>query len=128
MTLDLRVHRHWHQRAFLEFFESRELVVEGLAVFVQILNQSGHITDGVGVKGNSNDHPRHRKEALRHRYNCDVTKADSCESLQGPVKSDGVLEIYIVVYYLLLDYPARVREVLPFGLQEEHTCDQMSQK
>ena len=81
MTLDLRVHRHWHQRAFLEFFESRKLVVEGLAVLVQVLNQSGHITDGVGVKGNSNDHPCHRKEALRHRDNCDVTEADSCESL-----------------------------------------------
>lgn len=116
MPLDLRVHRKGHAGARFELLQHRDFLIELLSVSIHCLNHVGHVTNSIGVEGNSHNHPGDGEEALTVRYNGYVSEAHCGDRLQSPVKGNSVLETDRLIYHALLDHPAVVCEVLPLSL------------
>ena len=86
MPLDFLKKAVRHLRALFEFFQHVEFQLQLLGGRVQRGDQIGHVSNIIGVKADSENHPARREDALGVGLRADVSESDSRQSLKRPVK------------------------------------------
>jgi len=125
VALDLHEKSVGHVGSLLEFLQHAQFLLEFFAGSVNAGNQISHVSDGVRVSANSENHPADRIDAFVDSLGTNVSEAHGGQGLEGPVESHQVLHFPVIVHHSFPNYPSVWIEIVQLGDEKPKAGDDM---
>lgn len=106
MSLDSVEQSVWNLACLRELLERLKLILELLVVSVEGGDHRGHVTNHVRIETHTKDHPEASKDVFHVVMPSNISKANSSERLEGPIKRNHVLLLRRLVLITRSQNPA----------------------
>lgn len=124
MSLDSIKQSIWNLACLRELFERLKLILELFIVSIEGGDHLSHVTNCVRIETDTKNHPQASKDVFYIVMSSNISKPNSRQRLEGPIKRNHVLLLRCIVLNSSSQDPARL-EIVPFGLEEPEAANKM---
>jgi len=117
----------WNLACLRELFERLELILQFFVVSIEGSDHLSHVTNSIRIETYTKNHPQASKDVFYIVMPSDISKPNSRQRLEGPIKRNDILLLRRIVLNLSSQDPARL-EIVPFGLEEPEAANKMVNK
>lgn len=97
MSLDSIKQSIWNLACLRELLERLELILELFVVSIERGDHLSHVTNCIRIETYTKNHPEASKDVFYIVMRSDISKADSRQCLEGPIKRNHILLLRRIV-------------------------------